>query len=97
MSRLGKSLLKGAKEALAHASGEKNKVKIHKIKVPKHVDVKAIRTKLHLSRIEFANRFGFSIRTLEKWEQGTREPEGPARVYLVVIERNHNAVEEALK
>ncbi len=35
MSKIGKSLLKGAKEALAHARGEKVKIKVHKIKVAK--------------------------------------------------------------
>jgi putative transcriptional regulator len=97
MSKIGKSLLKGAHEALAHAKGEKTKSKIHKVVVPKHVDVKAIRQKLHLTRQQFANRYGFSIRTLEKWEQGVREPDGAARAYLVVIDRNHKAVELALK
>ena len=45
---------------------------------------------------EFADHFGFSIRTLEKWEQGVRQPEGAARAYLVVIDRNPKAVEKAL-
>jgi putative transcriptional regulator len=97
MSKIGESLLKGANEALAHARGEKIKAKEHKVKVPKHINVKAIRLKLHLTRLQFANRYGFNIRTLEKWEQGTREPDGTARAYLIVIDRNHKAVEAALK
>jgi len=96
MSKLGKSLLQGAKEALAYAQNEKTSVKIHKVSIPKQIDVKAIRVKLHLTRQEFANRYGFSVRTLEKWEQGVRKPEGAARAYLVVISRNHKAVELAL-
>jgi len=97
MSKIGVSLLRGANEALAHAKGEKSKAKVHKVLVPKHVNVRAIRLKLHLTRQEFANRYGFSIRTLEKWEQGAREPDGAARAYLVVIDRNHKAVESALR
>lgn len=96
MSKIGESLLRGAKEALSHAKGKKIKSKTHKVVVPKHVNVRAIRLKLHLTRQQFANRYGFSIRTLEKWEQGTREPDGAARAYLVVIDRNHKAVESAL-
>ncbi len=96
MTKLGKSILKGAKEALSYAKGKKVKVKVHKVIIPKQVDVRAIRTKLHLSRQDFANRYGFSLRTLEKWEQGIRQPEGAARAYLTVIERNHEAVELAL-
>ncbi|MDR3490845.1 MAG: hypothetical protein P4M12_02235 [Gammaproteobacteria bacterium] len=33
MSKLGESLLKGAKEALAYAKNEKIKAKMHKIKI----------------------------------------------------------------
>jgi len=97
MSKLGESILKGANEALAHARGEKTKSKTHKVVIPNHVDVRAIREKLHLTRQQFANTYGFSMRTLEKWEQGVREPDGAARAYLVVIDRNHKAVELALK
>jgi putative transcriptional regulator len=96
MSKLGKSLLQGAKEALAYAKKEKIEAKTHKVHIPKKINVKSIRLKLHLSRQEFANRYGFSVRTLEKWEQGVRQPEGAARAYLVVIARNHKAVELAL-
>ncbi len=96
MSKIGESLLRGANEALAHAKGKKTKAKIHKVVVPKQVDVKTIRLKLHLTRQQFADKYGFSIRTLEKWEQGVREPDGAARAYLVVIDRNHKAVESAL-
>lgn len=96
MSKVGESLLKGAKEALAYAKGQTTGHKTHKIKVPAQVDVRSIRIKLHMSRREFADHFGFSIRTLEKWEQGIRQPEGSARAYLVVIDRNPKAVERAL-
>lgn len=96
MSKIGESLLRGASQALAHARGEKSAVKVHKVIVPKHVNVRSIRHKLHLTRKQFANQYGFSIRTLEKWEQGVREPDGAARAYLVVIDRNHKAVESAL-
>jgi putative transcriptional regulator len=96
MSKIGESLLKGANEALAYASGHKKDAKTHNIKIPAQVNVRAIRNKLHMSRREFANNFGFSIRTLEKWEQGVRHPEGATRAYLIVIKRNPKAVELAL-
>jgi len=96
MSKVGESLLRGAKEALAYAKGHIQGAKAHKIKVPKQIDVRAIRTQLHMSRDEFAESFGFSIRTLEKWEQGSRQPEGPTRAYLTVIARKPEAVKSAL-
>jgi putative transcriptional regulator len=97
MTKLGESLLKGATEALKHAKGEKVGAKTHQFIVPKQVNIKAIRRKLHLTQKEFANRYGFSIRTLEKWEQGVRQPDVAARAYLVVIAKNHRAVDIALR
>ena len=96
MSKLSKSLLQGAKEALAYAKKVKTGAKTHKVFIPQKIDVKKIRLELHLTRKQFADKYGFSIRTLEKWEQGIRQPEGAARAYLVVIARNHKAVELAL-
>ena len=40
---------------------------------------------------------GFSNNTLRHWEQGLRQPEGPARAYLLVIDREPEAVEKALR
>ena len=98
MSKVGKSLLKGAEEALAYAKGRKvNGIKKHAIKVPNHIDVRAIREKLEMDRATFAEHFGFSIRTLEKWEQGARQPESPTRAYLKVIAFNPQMVEQALR
>lgn len=96
---IGKSILKGAKEALNYAKNDKAGAKTHKVKVnvPEKIDVRSIREKLHMNRAEFANNFGFSPRTLEKWEQNVRQPEGAARAYLVVIDQNPKAVESALR
>lgn len=96
MSKVSESLLRGAQEALEHAKGKKVKAKTHTVSVPKTVDVRAIRLKLHLTRQEFANQYGFNLRTLEKWEQGTRAPDVATRAYLTVIDLNHKAVERAL-
>lgn len=42
-------------------------------------DVREIREKLHKSQSEFARMIGVSVATLQNWEQGRRQPEGPAR------------------
>ncbi len=96
MSKIGESLLKGAKEALAYAKGNKKRAQTHHVKIPKKVDVSTIRDKLHMSQNTFAKSFGFSIRTIEKWEQGIRQPAGAARAYLIVIDRNPEMVQAAL-
>ncbi|HGT2643465.1 TPA: helix-turn-helix domain-containing protein [Legionella pneumophila] len=97
MSEIGKSLIQGVEEALEYAKGKTDAAVTHKVKVPLEIDVTAIRKKLHMSRKKFSVEFGFSIRTLEKWERGERLPEGPARAYLTVIEKNPSAVIAALE
>jgi transcriptional regulator with XRE-family HTH domain len=51
---------------------------------------------MRLSQTQFAARFGFSLDSIQNWEQGHRKPEGPARILLAVIAKNPKAVEEAL-
>jgi putative transcriptional regulator len=59
-------------------------------------DVRDIREKLHKSQSEFARMIGVSISTLQNWEQGRRQPEGPARALLVVASRAPQVVAKAL-
>jgi putative transcriptional regulator len=59
-------------------------------------DPKAIRDRLGLSQSRFAAIIGVSVRTLQNWEQGRREPEGPAKALLRVVDRDPEAVLQAL-
>jgi putative transcriptional regulator len=59
-------------------------------------DVRGIRSKLGLSQSEFALLIGVSVATLQNWEQGRRQPEGPARALLRIAAKNPEAVLEAL-
>ena len=61
------------------------------------MSVRDIRLRQGLTQIAFARRFGLSVHTLRQWEQGLREPEGPARTYLAVIDRIPAAVATALE
>ena len=67
-----------------------------KIITPKVPDVRGIRCKLGLSQAEFARRFGFSVRTVQEWEQGRSIPDQPARVLLRVIQRSPRTVQRAV-
>ena len=66
-TRLGREIIEGLKEAIAHVRGEITLPVYH---YPPRVDVKAIRAKSGLSQAEFADRYGFSVRTLQDWELG---------------------------
>ncbi len=96
MSRTAVSIRKGLEQAVRYAKSHASK-KGYRVHVPAHIDVKAIRRKLGMTQHTFAARFGFSINTLRHWEQGKRQPEGPTRAYLLVIDRAPAAVERALR
>jgi len=49
-----------------------------------------------MSQAEFALQFSFPISTPRNWEQGRRQPEGPARTLLKIIDRIPDAVRKAL-
>jgi putative transcriptional regulator len=95
MSKIAESIRRGLEEALAYAEGTADK-SAYRVHVPKKIDVKAIRARLDMTQEEFAGQFGFSVNTLRHWEQGSRQPEGPTRAYLLVIERDPAAVQKAL-
>ena len=59
-------------------------------------EVRAIRRQSGLSQAAFAARYGLNARTLQDWEQGRAQPDGPAGAYLLVILREPRAVERAL-
>lgn len=95
MSTAGSRILRSVRNARRFARGETtNGFVVH---VPAEVDVGAIRRKLGLSQPEFAARFGFSVATVRDWEQQRRHPEQAARVLLMVIDKNPDAVAEALR
>lgn len=96
MSKVADSIRRGLEEAAAYAKGEVD-TNAYRVHVPADIDVKAIRARLSMTQEEFAGRFGFSVNTLRHWEQGVRQPEGPARAYLLVIDRAPDAVRKALR
>lgn len=94
--RAFESIKRGLEEAIADVRGEPTRVRKHVVMVPAEVDVKAIRRRLGMSQSVFAERFGFSLGTVQNWERGHRRPEGAARALLKVIDRRPDAVLAAL-
>ncbi|MFP1869282.1 NadS family protein [Lonsdalea quercina] len=60
------------------------------------VQVKSIRTATGLSQVKFAKLIDVNVGTLKNWEQGRREPTGPAKALLKAIERDPQHVISAL-
>ena len=53
------------------------------------------RNRVGMSQIEFAKLLGVSVRTLQDWEQGRREPSGAAKTLLRIASQNPEAVKAA--
>ena len=70
-SALGRRLVAGLSEALAHARGE---IELYTVAVPDCVDVAKLRHRLGLSQSAFARAFGLDVTAIQAWEQGRRRP-----------------------
>ena len=91
----GDELVASLTEGMAILRGEAEPARFHPASVA--VDVRAIRKRLGLSQAGFARRFGFNLATVRDWEQGRYQPDQAVRSYLLVIEREPEAVERALQ
>ena len=85
--------IEALEEVLADVQGEKRLKERHLID---DVDVYKIRQKYNLTQLEFSQKFGFSLRTLQQWEQKRRRPHGPALALLKVVNYAPDVVNKAL-
>jgi putative transcriptional regulator len=92
---IGRRLVAGLKDALAHARGERA-LPSYTVTVPDRVDVAKLRNRLGLSQAAFARTFGLDVTAIHAWEQGRRQPDRAARVLLAVIGKEPQAVMRAL-
>ncbi len=90
------SIKQGLAEAIDYAQGKETGARVHHVEVPL-VDVAAIRAETGLSQAEFARSIGVAKGTLLNWEQGRRQPTGPAQVLLAMIAKRPNLVGEMLR
>ncbi len=83
---LGAELLESARQM---KSGRASR--IHQVEVP---PVVSARIKSGLSQSDFAKLLGVSVRTLQDWEQGRRQPSGAAKTLIVIAERRPDVLKE---
>lgn len=81
-------------EAEEHAAGGKSAGLI--VHVPETVDVAEIRKRTGKAQPAFAASIGVAVATLRQWEHHRRQPQGPARVLLALLDKNPHLVEETL-
>jgi putative transcriptional regulator len=95
--RAFEGIMRGLEQALAYSRGDKHAAaRVVRVAV-KPAEIKTARKRVGLSREAFARTFGLSPATLRKWENGEREPTGPARILLTIISREPEAALRAIR
>jgi DNA-binding transcriptional regulator YiaG len=72
------------------------KVEVRVVPPPYKVDTRHVRDRMRMSQEQFALEFGLELATLRNWEQGRSEPDTAANAYLLMIDRDPDAVRRAL-
>ncbi|MEI6232174.1 MAG: helix-turn-helix domain-containing protein [Planctomycetota bacterium] len=86
-------VLKSVREMKAIKKGTLAPAKQRVVSTP---SVKELRGKLKMTQTRFASMVGVSVNTLQNWEQGRRNPVGPAKALLRIVAVRPDAVLEAL-
>lgn len=81
----GAGILAGINE-IKQFKKDKPALRTHELSEPSAP--KVIRLRLNMSQSAFAGLMGVSVRTLQDWEQGRREPQGPAVALLRIAEQH---------
>jgi putative transcriptional regulator len=81
---IGQEILEGIREVKAYKAGRID-LRTRELKEPSLPQ--DIRRNLNLSQSAFAGLMGVSLRTVQDWEQGRRQPSGPAKSLLRIAEQ----------
>ena len=92
--KLFEELTRSIRQAGAIARGEKKPARRHELTPSR---ILAVRERSGLSQAQFARLLNVSVRTLQNWEQARREPTGPAKALLRIVEREPAAALRALQ
>lgn len=84
-----RDLLRSVKQMKTGKAARKSRVKVPA--------VVAARNASGLSQAQFAELLGISVRTLQKWEQGEREPSGAAKSLIRIAQLHPEVLVDAMK
>lgn len=59
--------------------------------------IRAVRERTEMSQAQFARLLNVSVKTLQNWEQARREPTGPAKALLRIVEKEPVVAIKALR
>lgn len=85
---IGEEVLQAIRDLKAGRTG-----RVFHVEVTKATEA---RLKLGMSQKEFAAMLGVSVRTLQDWEQGRRQPSGAAKALLMVAAASPQVVRKVL-
>lgn len=92
--KLFEELARSIRQAGAIARGERKPSRRHEFTPSR---IQAVREGSGLSQAQFARLLNVSVRTLQNWEQARREPTGPAKALLRIVEQEPAAALRALQ
>jgi putative transcriptional regulator len=92
--KLFKELVQSVKQAGAIARGERKPSRRFEFTPSR---LQAVRERAELSQAQFARLLNVSVKTLQNWEQSRRQPTGPARALLRIVEKEPNVALRALR
>lgn len=81
---IGLEILEGIHEIKRFKAGE---AELRTRELHQPAPAQEIRAQLQLSQSAFAGLMGVSVRTVQDWEQGRREPRGAARTLLRIAQQ----------
>ena len=84
MAQFQRDLLQSVRQMKAGQAARETQVPL--------TEAASARARLGMSQSAFARLMGVSVRTLQDWEQGRRQPSGAARTLLRVAQRTPEAV-----
>ncbi|WDY59013.1 NadS family protein [Pseudomonas sp. PSKL.D1] len=93
MSKFFEELLESVQQMDEIVQGKRPASRVFEIDA---LQVKAIRQSTGLSQARFAGMIDVQVATLRNWEQGRREPTGPAKALLRAIRNDPDHVLKAL-
>jgi putative transcriptional regulator len=92
--KLFEELTRSVKQAGAIARGEAKPSRRREFTPTR---IQAVREKTQLSQAQFARLLNVSVKTLQNWEQARREPTGPAKALLRIMEREPTVALKVLR
>ncbi|MDR0862996.1 MAG: hypothetical protein LBN30_09535 [Oscillospiraceae bacterium] len=101
MPTFGEKLISSARQAEEHSAGRRDlrsaTVEIRPIPSYEPTQIRAIRSRLDLTRALFGGVIGVSSKTVEAWEIGARQPSAAALRLIAELDTNPEYVSKIVK